>query len=391
MNDVSNDLKNIAHGTANAVMRAIYIIKNIKLILLQAKWILIALIILILLLILVGAGSFLLSGGGSLTGSSSNKVTYVSTGQLQVNAETLKLKPLVEKYANEHGIGQYVNFILALIMQESGGRGSDPMQSSESLCGYRGCITDVEASVRQGVKHFKSVLEKANYDIHLTLQSYNFGAGFIPYVMKRGGKYTLELAIEFSQYMYQLEKSRGNGHQFKCSRAESKQYQACYGDILYVDAVLKYAGGIAEAVPVTGGNVNEGNVSDVAKKVAEAGFKYIGNSVYVFGGGRSKYDIDNGIFDCSSFVYWAFKEAGVNIGSGGNTDTLKKLGKKVSIDEIQVGDIIFWDTYKKDGHVGIYIGNGEWIGSQSSTGVAIVKLDKKYYQDRFKGHVRRLL
>lgn len=137
----------------------------------------------------------------------------------------------------------------------------------------------------------------------------------------------------------------------------------------------------------------EGNVSDAAKKIASAGLKWIGNSRYVFGGGRTQSDINKGNFDCSSFVHWAYLQAGINLGnlSSTSTETLNKMGRQVSISDIQVGDIIFWNTYKKDGHVGIYIGNGKFIGAQSSTGVAIESIDSAYWKSVFSGHVRRLL
>ena len=38
---------------------------------------------------------------------------------------------MIEKYALESGIGDYVSLIQAVMMQESGGKGNDPMQSSE--------------------------------------------------------------------------------------------------------------------------------------------------------------------------------------------------------------------------------------------------------------------
>ncbi|MED4533562.1 NlpC/P60 family protein [Metabacillus fastidiosus] len=124
--------------------------------------------------------------------------------------------------------------------------------------------------------------------------------------------------------------------------------------------------------------------------VVTVGNKYIGNSVYVFGGGRSQYDIDNGRFDCSGFVYWAFREAGIDIGPTGNTDTLKNKGTRVSTSEMQPGDLVFFDTYKKDGHVGIYVGNGKFIGSQGSTGVAIANMSSGYWAEKFNGRVVRI-
>jgi cell wall-associated NlpC family hydrolase len=54
------------------------------------------------------------------------------------------------------------------------------------------------------------------------------------------------------------------------------------------------------------------------------------------------------------------------------------------------GDLVFFDTYKKDGHVGIYVGGGQFIGAQSSTGVAIANMSSGYWADHFSGHVVRI-
>lgn len=123
-----------------------------------------------------------------------------------------------------------------------------------------------------------------------------------------------------------------------------------------------------------------------------AGNKYIGNSVYVFGGGRTQSDINNGRFDCSAFVRWAYSQAGINVGSMGaiSTDTLKGYGTRISESQMQPGDMVFFNTYKTDGHVGIYVGGGKFIGSQSSTGVAIASMTSGYWNGVFTGHVRRL-
>ncbi|WP_077214353.1 coiled-coil domain-containing protein [Bacillus dakarensis] len=128
-----------------------------------------------------------------------------------------------------------------------------------------------------------------------------------------------------------------------------------------------------------------GNVNDVIK----AGYKYIGNSVYVFGGGRNSYDIANGRFDCSGFVHYAFSQAGIKVGA--STDALKGQGKRVSVGEMRPGDLVFFDTYKRDGHVGIYVGGGKFIGSQSSTGVAIADMSSGYWKQKFNGRVNRII
>ncbi|UQD53143.1 secreted cell wall DL-endopeptidase [Bacillus methanolicus] len=147
----------------------------------------------------------------------------------------------------------------------------------------------------------------------------------------------------------------------------------------YVEEVLGFADQYVKgyvAIEVGGGRkANTGTV------VVDVGNKWIGNSVYVFGGGRNQSDIARGRFDCSSFVHWAFAQVGIDLGplSSTSTETLKHLGKPVQPSEIQPGDLVFFDTYKKDGHVGIYVGDGKFIGAQTSTGVAIADMSKGYW------------
>lgn len=128
------------------------------------------------------------------------------------------------------------------------------------------------------------------------------------------------------------------------------------------------------------------------ESVVTVGNKLIGNSVYVFGGGRNEKDINNGRFDCSSFVHWAFSQVGISLGplTSTTTDTLKNQGVRITFNEIQSGDLVFFDTYKKDGHVGIYVGDGKFIGAQSTTGIAIVSMETGYWKEKFNGRVIRI-
>lgn len=49
----------------------------------------------------------------------------------QVSAEVEAYDPLIRQYAKQYGIPEYVELIKAVMMQESGGRGLDPMQAAE--------------------------------------------------------------------------------------------------------------------------------------------------------------------------------------------------------------------------------------------------------------------
>ena len=149
---------------------------------------------------------------------------YEGGGFATVSPMVLRYQPLVEKYATKYGIPTYVPLLLAKIMQETGGRLPDVMQSSESLGLPRNSIQDPEYSIDVGVKYFAGILKQAKGDVKLSLQSYNFGGGFIPYALKRGG-YSKEVAVAFSDMM-----AKKNGW----SR---------YGDVNYVDNVLRYLNG----------------------------------------------------------------------------------------------------------------------------------------------------
>src|SRR5699024_6841204 len=79
-------------------------------------------------------------------------VQYVFTKKVE------QYRPLVTQYAEQNNVENHVDVILAMMMQESGGRGDDPMQSSESLCGKVGCISEPEQSIKQGVYYFSKTL-----------------------------------------------------------------------------------------------------------------------------------------------------------------------------------------------------------------------------------------
>lgn len=122
--------------------------------------------------------------------------------------------------------------------------------------------------------------------------------------------------------------------------------------------------------PVANAPVAAGKNINVA---INAGYPHLGTPYRWAGKGPSG-------FDCSGFVSWAFAQAGYSIPS--STAGLQHTGTQVSYSNIQAGDIVFFDTYKKNGHVGIYIGGGQFIGSQNSTGLAVASMNSTYWRDR---------
>lgn len=140
---------------------------------------------------------------------------------------------LVAQACGENGIAHYSTLVLAVIQQESGGTGTDPMQCSEIPYNTKfprepGAITDPAYSIEVGVQYLASCIRAAKVKspedisgISLALQGYNFGNGYISCAQQKGG-YTKQNASEFSQNM--MKKLGWSG----------------YGDIDYVAHVLRY-------------------------------------------------------------------------------------------------------------------------------------------------------
>lgn len=83
---------------------------------------------------------------------------FVTNG---IAPEIERLLHVFEKYARKEGVYDQLNIIMALTMQESGGRYLDIMQSSESIGLPPNSITSPEYSIQVGVKHFAAVFKKA--------------------------------------------------------------------------------------------------------------------------------------------------------------------------------------------------------------------------------------
>ncbi len=92
-------------------------------------------------------------------------------------------------------------------------------------------------------------------------------------------------------------------------------------------------------------------------------------------------------FDCSGFTQWVFRDVGIKIPRVSRDQA--KVGKYVNFEDLKRGDMVFFDTKKhrsgKVTHVGIYLGNGNFIhASSGAKKVVIYNFDEKpYYKERF--------
>lgn len=287
--------------------------------------------ILVLIVVLLFGAALSMTGGDN-----SSTVSPIS-------AEVQVYEPLIRKYAKQYGIGEYVELIKAVMMQESGGQGNDPMQSSESSFNTKypkkaNGITNPEYSIECGVQEIKSCLAGAEVkspvdmdQIKLALQGYNYGNGYIPWAKETYGGYTLANAVEFSDKM-----------------AKEKGWES-YGDKQYVPHVLRY---------YSLGRIPNGTGNQVIVQVALA---QEGNGGDIY---WRWYGFGSRVSWCACFVSWCGEQCGY-IESGAMpkfslcSDGAKWFQSKGQFKDGSyvpaAGDIIFFD-WEDDGsidHVGI--------------------------------------
>lgn len=239
----------------------------------------------------------------------------------------------VEKYAQEYGISEYVELLLAMIAQESGGdaeRYPDILQSSESAGDSPNTITDPQVSLRQGIKYFASLVQsgkEAGVDENTILQSYNFGGGYITYIRDNyGGKHSEEAARAFSNKM------------------KAKLGWSGYGDVKYVEHVYSHM------------NLTTSGDSAENYDAMYAVMKDFEGVPYLFGG-----DSKSGI-DCSAMSRRIYLAAGISLPrtAQGQYDSVKHIAES----QARPGDLVFFTGTYNAGcyitHVGVYTGNGRF-------------------------------
>ena len=289
-------------------------------------------VVIILIVVLFGCAVSLFGGG-----SDSNSYTPVS-------AEVEAYEPLIQKYAKQYDIPEYVELIKAVMMQESGGRGLDPMQAAEGSFNTRyphepNGIKDPEYSIECGVQELKAALISAEVEnpidmehIKLALQGYNFGNGYISWAKNNYGGYSYANAVEFSTM-----------------QAQRLGWDS-YGDTQYVAHVLRYY------------PYGRAFTSGSSKAIVEVALTQLGNE-----GGQpywSWYGFEGRVEWCACFVSWCADQCGY-IESGlipkfagcvDGSNWFKDNGQWQDRSyEPQAGDIIFFD-WEGDGetdHVGI--------------------------------------
>lgn len=161
-----------------------------------------------------------------------------SNTALPVSAEVAAARGIVTEYAKKYGIEEYVDLLLAIMHQESGGRGNDVFQASESLGLPPNTLGYVD-SIKQGCKITSDRIRAAGVKspsdidgIKLALQGYNFGGGYITYALKEDGRWTQE-----NTFAYAKKHSKGKRNVGKKIEQFGPWH---YGDQYYTQHVLRF-------------------------------------------------------------------------------------------------------------------------------------------------------
>jgi hypothetical protein len=141
---------------------------------------------------------------------------------------------------------------------------------------------------------------------------------------------------------------------------------------------------LAASPPVLAGP-SDGAPSDPGAEVVLRALSLLGVN-YRFGGNSP----DSGL-DCSGLVRHVFQDS-LGMLLPRRSEEMSRVGGSIRPSELQPGDLVFFNTLRRAfSHVGIYIGNNQFVHAPSTGGaIRVESLDKDYWTRRFDG-ARRLL
>ncbi|CAH1228350.1 Murein DD-endopeptidase MepS/Murein LD-carboxypeptidase [Paenibacillus allorhizoplanae] len=117
-----------------------------------------------------------------------------------------------------------------------------------------------------------------------------------------------------------------------------------------------------------------------ADSIVRTAKSYIGDVTYRYGTRNTS----RLILDCSAYTQLVFSKNGIKLPWGSQAQA--KLGTRVSKKtSLSKGDLVMFSTSTpgRINHVGIYIGNGQFISNTTSSGVVIRSMTSGYWKDRF--------
>ncbi len=145
---------------------------------------------------------------------------------------------------------------------------------------------------------------------------------------------------------------------------------------------LFFVGGASTGIKPSVEALKGNTVISQASAIIATAKKYIGVP-YLWGGTTPKG------FDCSGYVQYVFNAHGISLPRTSRQQYT--AGYAVSKSNLQPGDLVFFNTSGSGvSHVGLYMGDGQFIHSSSSRGVVIANLNSSYWSNLYLG-ARRVL
>ena len=207
-----NDIINISNKPINIIKRGINTISSLY----NYG---ISILILIIITLFIGVFGSLYDDGG------------INQEIIPLSNEVLAYEETITNYANQYNIKDYVPILEAIMMQESEGKGTDPMNVSECDLNTKypkapNSIQNQNYSIEIGVKYFSNCLNQTNIynlndinNLYLSLQGYNYG-------IKWANQY-------FDGY------SKANAKVYSDNK-KAELNTATFGDPYYVEHVMRY-------------------------------------------------------------------------------------------------------------------------------------------------------
>ena len=182
----------------------------------------IGILVLIIITLFIGVFGSLYDDGG------------INQEIIPLSNNVLAYEETITNYTKQYNIKEYVPILEAIMMQESEGKGNDPMNVSECDLNTKyqkipNSIQDPNYSIEIGVKYFCNCLKQANINnlndinnLYLSLQGYNYGIDYIKWATQYFDGYSKANAKVYSD------------------NKKSELNKATFGDPYYVEHVMRY-------------------------------------------------------------------------------------------------------------------------------------------------------
>ena len=210
---------------------------------------------------------------------------------------------------------------------------------------------------------------------------------FISFILLTLSSATLFTITDKEGNLVHAQVMKRGQNEFLAQDAKEYSFQAIYNEIHREENLARRAAAakkrvtqIAKATAVAKKAGKNYHLTEDDKKKLLDYAKFFKGGKYVWGGTTPKG------FDCSGYVQYLYKKHGINLPRTAWSQS--KQGMPVTKNNLEKGDLLFFLTDKKRGipvtHVGIYIGNGEFIHAASKKkGIIISPIDHGYYAKKF--------